>query len=294
MGASEPSKQVSDATVTSDDAVIETDVSAIITTYRGDDADELSDALDSILDQTLPPAEVVLVEDGPVTADIESTVADYQHRHSEIFSILPLESNWGQGYARRIGIENANHDLVAMMDADDVSVPQRFELQVEYLQQHPEIDAVGGYSAEFTTDMDSPHAVRQVPVEPAAVASKARFKSPMNQTTVMARRAAILDAGNYRGVDRMEDYGLWGRMLSNGSALANLPTVLAKVRGGGPMYTRRGGWEYAREEVRLQRQFLDMGFVSLPVALVNLCIRVPIRLLPNRLRAVLYSRFLRN
>lgn len=271
-----------------------TDISVVITTYEHDDADELSEALDSILEQTVPPMEVVLVEDGPVTARIESIVAEYRRRYPNVVSVLQLETNRGQGYARRIGIKNTSHDLVAMMDADDISVPHRFERQIEYLCQHPEIDAVGGYIAEFTVDADSPHTIRQVPLEPATIANKARFKSPMNQTTVMARRTAILDAGNYRDVERMEDYGLWSRMLSNGSTLANIPEILAKVRGGDAMYTRRGGWEYAREEIRLQRQFLDMGFVSLPIALVNLCIRVPLRLLPNRLRAEIYSRFLRD
>jgi glycosyltransferase involved in cell wall biosynthesis len=272
----------------------EVDISVVITTYRGDDADELAEALDSIFNQTLPPAEVVLVEDGPVTSNIESTIADYQRRYSDLLSVLQLDVNQGQGYARRIGVENTSHDFIAMMDADDISVPQRFERQVEYLSQHSEIDAVGGYIAEFTSDKASPHAVRRVPLEPDAVASKARFRNPMNQTTVMARREAVLNAGNYRGVARMEDYDLWGRMLSNGSALANIPEVLAKVRGGDAMYTRRGGWEYAREEIRLQRQFLEMGFISLSVALVNLCLRIPTRLFPNRLRAAIYSRFLRD
>jgi glycosyltransferase involved in cell wall biosynthesis len=293
MASSESLNSISDS-ATSDDSTTESDISTVITTYRGDDADELSEALDSIFNQTLPPAEVVLVEDGLITPDIESTITHFQHKYSDSFSTISLETNRGQGYARRVGIESVSHDLVAMMDADDISVPERFDYQIEYLNQHPEIDVVGGYIAEFGIDKHSPHAVRRVPLKPDEIASKARFRAPLNQTTVMARRDAILDAGNYRDVDRMEDYDLWGRMLSNGSTLANIPEILAKVRGGDAMYSRRGGWEYAREEIRLQRQFRNIGFVSLPVALANLCIRVPIRLLPNRLRAAIYSRFLRD
>lgn len=270
------------------------EVSVVLATYGGDDPDALEEALDSILDQTLPPAEVVLVENGPVPSDIESVVETHRQEYPESVSVVEIASNRERGYARRVGVENANHELVAMMDSDDIAVPQRFEAQVKFLSSHPDIDAVGGYIAEFTDDPDDPHAIRRVPLTPEQVADEARFRSPINQMTVMARRDAILDAGNYRGVDPMEDYDLWARMLVNGSKLANIPQVLAKVRGGEAMYARRGGWKNAREDIRLQHQFFKMGFISLPVALVNICIRVPTRLLPNRLRAAIYSRFLRD
>lgn len=269
-------------------------VSVVMATYGGDDPDELREALESVFCQTLPATEVVLVENGPVPTSIRSVIETYRSHHPDSLSIVQLATNQERGYVRRVGVENANHELVAMMDSDDIAVPQRLETQVEYLSDHPDIDAVGGYIAEFTDDPDDPHAIRRVPTTPDEVANTARFKNPMNQMTVTARRTAILDAGNYRPVDPMEDYDLWVRMLANGSKLANLPQILAKVRGGEAMYARRGGWKSAREDIRLQRRFLDMGFISLPVALLNLCIRVPTRLLPNRLRAAIYSRFLRD
>ncbi len=269
-------------------------VSVVMATYGGDDPDTLRGALDSVLCQTLLPAEVVLVENGPLPPQIESVVETYRQRHPDSFAVVKLPTNQERGYARRIGVEHARHELVAMMDSDDIAVPQRFETQVEFLTTHPEIDAVGGYIAEFTDDPDDPHAIRRVPLTPEKIADRARFKNPMNQMTVMARREAILDAGNYRRMDPMEDYDLWVRMLVNGLTLANIPQVLAKVRGGEAMYARRGGWKSAREDIRLQRRFLEMDFISYPVALVNLCIRVPIRLLPNRVRAAVYSRFLRD
>jgi glycosyltransferase involved in cell wall biosynthesis len=269
-------------------------VSVVLATYGEDDPDALQDALDSVVCQTHTPAEVVLVENGPVPSTIESVVKDYQQCHPDTFSVVQIDTNQERGYARRVGVENASHELVAMMDSDDIAVPQRFEEQVEYLSDHPEIDVVGGYIAEFTDDPDNPHAVRRVPLTPEEVADKARFRSPINQMTAMARRTAILEAGNYRRVDPMEDYDLWARMLTNGSKLANIPQVLAKVRGGEAMYARRGGWKNAYEEIRLQRQFLEREFINLPIALLNLCIRIPIRLLPNRLRAVIYSGLLRD
>ena len=268
-------------------------VSVVLTTYEGDDPNELAEALESVIEQSASPAEIVLVKDGPVSSELEAIIESYESDHPDLFSISKLETNQGQGKARQVGVENATHDFVAMMDADDISVPTRFQQQTDYLHAHPEIDAVGGHIAEFVSNPEEPYAVRKVPTEPCVVARKARFRSPLNQTTVMARRQAILDAGNYQPTDRMEDYGLWARMLLNEATLANIPEVLAKVRAGEKMYERRGGWEYAREEIRLQQDFLRMGFVSVPVALLNLAIRVPMRLLPNRFRGAFYSRFLR-
>jgi glycosyltransferase involved in cell wall biosynthesis len=269
------------------------EISVLITTYRGDDPDELSTALESVIEQTLSPSEIVLIKDGPVTAELDETITSYQDNHPDLFSISELETNQGQGKARRVGVEKVNNELVAMMDADDISLPSRFQQQADYLQDNPEIDAVGGYIAEFGSDPQNTHAIRKVPTEPDVVARKARFRSPLNQTTVMARKKAILDAGNYRATDRMEDYDLWARMLTDDATLANIPEVLAKVRAGSEMYERRGGWEYASEEIRQQREFLRMGFVSRSIALLNIAIRVPTRLLPNRFRSVLYSRILR-
>jgi glycosyltransferase involved in cell wall biosynthesis len=269
-------------------------VSVVLATYGGDNPDALRDALDSVLCQTHMPSEIVFVENGPIPSTIESVVETYQQRYPDIFSIIRIDTNQERGYARRIGVENASHELVAMMDSDDIAVSQRFEEQVEYFSDHPETDAVGGYIAEFTDDPDDPHAIRRVPLTPEEVADKARFRSPINQMTVMARRKAILEAGNYQRVDPMEDYDLWARMLVNGSKLANIPQVLAKVRGGEEMYARRGGWKNAYQEIRLQRQFLESGFINMPVALINLGIRIPIRLLPNRLRGMIYSRILRD
>ncbi|MFC6723322.1 glycosyltransferase [Halobium palmae] len=267
--------------------------SVLISTYTNDDPDYLSVALESVIKQTAPPAEIVLVKDGPLSPALDSVVQTYHENYPELFEIRKLSENRGPGVARRIGVEITEHETIAMMDADDISVPTRFERQLEHLRQHPETDAVGGYIAEFSSNPDDPYAIRKVPLKPEAIASKARFRSPMNQTTVMARKQALLDAGNYRSTTRMEDYDLWARMLSGGATLTNVPEVLVNVRAGDEMYERRGGLEYARAEIRLQREFIRMGFVSVPVALLNLAVRLPGRLAPDQLRGWAYSRFFR-
>ncbi|WP_171052348.1 glycosyltransferase [Haloterrigena sp. H1] len=267
-------------------------LSALCTTYHGDNPAELSQSLCSIRNQTRPPDELVLVKDGPVPEVINNVIRDVLGPTEFPVEVVSLPRNRGHGAALREAVKNATKDIVAIHDADDICIPERFETQLAFLDETG-ADVVGGYIAEFEDDPGDPHAVREVPVEHESITAMAKFRCPMNQTTVSARRESIVDAGNYRPVDRMEDYEIWARMIQSGYEFRNQAKVLVKVRGGTNMYTRRGGLEYAREEIRLQKDFYDIGFVSAPRAFSNAMIRTVPRLLPNRIRGQLYQRFLR-
>jgi len=269
-------------------------LSVVVSTYRGDDPDELATALESVFEQTRPPDEVVLVADGPLTDALDSVVERFANKYPDLFRVHARSENRGQGVARREGIEAATNPMVAIMDADDVCRPDRFERQLDFLAGHPEVDVVGSYLEEFATDPDEPHAVREVPTNHDDIVRLARSRSPMNQVTVVCRRGAVLSAGNYRDVARLEDYGLWVRLLLDGARFANIPEPLVSARAGERMYERRGGWTYAREELRFQYECWQWGFIGLPRLLLNLATRVPIRFVPNRIRGAFYRRLFRN
>ncbi len=179
------------------------------------------------------------------------------------------------------------------MDADDISVPSRFERQLGYLQENPSVDIIGGYLEEFQSSPDDPVARREVPTDHDAIVKRAKFRSPMNHGTVMFRREAVLRAGNYRATDPMEDYDLWVRMLLSGATFGNIPEILLKARAGEKLYERRGGWKYAKDEARLLVSFYKRGFTPLHVLIFNLLTRTPLRLFPNRLRGTIYELFAR-
>lgn len=264
------------------------DFSVVLPTYANDDAGNLRMAIESLLDQTRTPDEVVIVKDGPLSADLQRIIDTVETEHPSLFSQVQIPENRGLGNALRTGVEAASHDFVARMDADDIAVPTRFERQVDYLTTNSEVDIVGGYISEFDTDPDEPIGRREVPMAHDDIEQMARFRSPMNHGTVMFDKDIVLQAGNYRPVDRMEDYDLWIRMLLDGAIFANIPEVLLKVRAGEELYGRRGGWEYAREEARTQTEFYRRGFTSLPVFLFNTATRVGLRLVPNRVRRMVY------
>ncbi|MFC6752976.1 glycosyltransferase [Halorubrum tibetense] len=268
--------------------------SVLIATYEGDDADDLERAIRSVIDQTVRPDEVVVVEDGPVTPALDGVLDELMAEYPGLLRRTSLSRNQGLGAALNHGVETCSHEWVARMDSDDVAVADRFERQLEYISEHPETDVVGGYIGEFSEDPTTIETVREVPATPEEVRSAARFRCPLNHPTVLFRRSAVLGVGNYRPLRSMQDYDLWMRMLAAGHTLANVPTVLVKCEAGEDLFNRRGGLAYAKTETRLQYEFLRLGAISLPVFFLNICARIPLRLLPNGVRSVVYRTFLRD
>ena len=277
-----------------------TPFSVLLSTYEGDSATELSAAIESVVEQTVAPSEIVLVEDGPLSEDLRACVDEWLDARPELFVVHRLQTNRGLGRALREGVRACSNDVIARMDSDDVCVDTRFETQLRYLDRHPDVDAVGGYMAEFDEAPDADAAgdggrrVRTVPIDPAAVRRTAKFRSPINHPTVMYRKEAVLSAGNYRSLRSMQDYDLWVRMLVDGATITNLPEVLVQTRAGDELYTRRGGLEDARIDYRLCRDFLRIGFIGYPTFALNLAARLLVRALPNGVRATIYRRLLRD
>ncbi|WP_252699102.1 glycosyltransferase [Natronosalvus vescus] len=268
--------------------------SVLISVYKNDDPKHFQIALESIFGQTLVPTEVVIVADGPLTSELDEVIEEFVFRHLETIQVVRLETNQGLGAALRTGLEACSYDRVARMDADDVAVSERFEEQVAYLKSNPDVDVVGSHVGEFRTDPENVDTVRSVPSSASAVESMARFRCPTNHPSVMYRRQAVLEAGNYRPLRSMQDYELWMRMLSQGYTIENLPQVLVKCRAGEDLYRRRGGLSYARLEFSLQREFHRSGMISGVEFIRNIVYRVPIRLIPSRLRGAIYKVALRD
>lgn len=269
------------------------DFSVLMPVYHGNTSSELSDAIQSALDQSVKPTELVIVEDGPLTPELDTTLDSYQQRYPDVIIRYRLKENQGSGIARKIGVKNCTYDIIALMDADDVSVHTRFEQQLNFLQEHPDKDIVGSYLGEFDSDSNEIYALRKVPTTHDEIVTQARTQNTINQTTVMVRRQAILNAGNYRAFPGMEDYDLWVRMMLNGAEFGNIPSILAQARID-RQYHRRGGLTIVKAEIRLQYEFYRTGFISAPIFLFNVLTRTIVRLLPGRIRGRLISHYTRD
>lgn len=271
---------------------IEMPFSVSMCVYGGDRPEWFRTAVDSILDQTYCPDEVVLVVDGPVPEALDQVIRTYEAM--PIFNVIRLPENKGHGEARRIGLNACRYDLVALMDADDISLPERFEQQINAFAAEPELAAVGGLITEFVDEPENVVGLRTVEETDAAIKQDLKGRCPMNQVTVMLRRQLAEQVGGYIDWFCEEDYYLWVRMCLADMKFANVPEVLVNVRVGKEMYQRRGGWPYFASEAKLQKYMLEHHLIGVSQYVVNVAKRFIVQvLLPNRLRSFVFQTFAR-
>ncbi len=269
--------------------------SIAISVYQKDNAVFFDRALQSIIEkQTVKPNEIVLVCDGPLTDRLDSIIEKYRKLYP-IFKVLRLKRNKGLGNALRLAVENASNELIARMDSDDVAVSDRFEQQLKYFSEHPNVDIVGGDITEFIGEELNIVGKRTVPCEDSQIREYMKTRCAFNHVSVMYKKTAVQAAGGYKDWFWNEDYYLWIRMQLNKAAFANTGTVLVNVRVGEEMYQRRGGKKYFESEYALQKLMLDNKMISFPTFIGNVGKRVIIqRLLPNKLRGWVFRKFARS
>jgi glycosyltransferase involved in cell wall biosynthesis len=135
--------------------------SVSICVYGKDNADHFKTAMESIINQTIPPNEIVLVVDGPIPDSIQKAIDVIQNK-CEYLKVVYLKKNVGHGEARRTGIDQCTHNLIAIMDADDICVPNRFEQQLLCFRKEAGLSVVGGNILEFVADIDNTVGIRKV------------------------------------------------------------------------------------------------------------------------------------
>ena len=260
--------------------------------YGKDDPTYFGLAVDSILNQTIPPTEVVLVVDGPVPENLNKVILQYENK--DCFRVIRLPENLGHGEARKVGLAACTCDFVAIMDADDLSVPERFEWQLAAFEANEDLSIVGGNIAEFIGDVTNVVGKRLVPMEDAQIKEYMKKRCPFNQMTVMFKKNDVQAVGGYIDWYCDEDYYLWLRMYLAGQRFANVDGVLVDVRVGKEMYQRRGGRKYFKSEAKLQKFMLKNKIIGFGTYFMNVTKRLIVQvLLPNRLRGWVFQKFAR-
>jgi len=260
--------------------------SLLVPVYDGDRPAYLSRSLRSaVKDQTVRPDQVIIVRDGPVRDELARCLDNFVAASPVPVTLVPLPHNVGLGPALDRGLDASWFDVIARMDADDVAMPHRFEVEMPLIA---DADIVGAGLLEFVEDTDEIVGRRVPPTDSAQIQRYARMHDPFNHPTVVYRRAAVLAAGGYGDLPLMEDYALFARMLMNGARAVNVAEPLVYYRVGAKAFKRRGGASLLRSELRLQREFLREGFTSPSVYVRNVVIRGGYRLIPWWFRRAVY------
>jgi len=268
--------------------------SVLMSVYYKERTEYLRLAMQSMLAQTVPPEQFVLVCDGPLTPELDAVIAEYVELHPQLFTVVRLERNMGIGVALNIGIQHCRNELVARMDADDIAVKDRMEMQLAELKKYPQISVLGGQIAEFYDTPDEITGYRQVPISEEKIRERIKFRNPMNHMTVVLRKSHVLSVGNYQDVPGFEDYFLWSSLTANGCSLRNIKDVCCIVRANAGMYSRRGGVKYFQNTMRVERFLRDKRIINRWEFFRNVAIRfVGTIVVPPKLRKMVFLNMLR-
>lgn len=269
--------------------------SVLLSVYYKEKPEFLEKSIESIyFNQTLKPDEIVLVEDGPLTKELYNSIEKLKNKiGTSIFKTVVLEKNMGLGNALRIGIEKCSNELIARMDTDDISYPNRFEKQVNFFKENPDTDVLGTFMSEFVGNTNNIICIKDAPNNETDMKKYMKLRDPVNHPSVMFKKSKVLEAGNYKEIFLNEDSYLWGRMLSKGCVFKNIQEPLVYFRTTDDTYKRRSGWKYVKAEYGLQKEFLKLGIINEIEFIRNITLKNIVRLIPNQLRKFIYLKLLR-
>lgn len=265
-------------------------VSALITTYRGENPDHLVAALQSLKNQSLPPDQIVLVIDGPIDfaqQDVINRFAAETDGPKRIVATMP--ENGGLAKALNHGLSACTGDYIMRMDSDDISLPDRLQLEKTYLDTHAEIDLVASWSSEFVHE-DHDLRLKTSPTEHEAIVQALRWRNVIAHPTILIRKSALVNLGGYReSVGLLEDYDLYVRLILAGAKIHIIPKVLLRVRTTLEQRARRGNFAYFKSEFRFRLHCLRVGFLNTRQFILTTCLYGFFRLMGAPLRDRLYA-----
>lgn len=267
--------------------------SVLMPIYYKEKPEYFNTALQSIVNQTLMPNEIVIVKDGALTEELEAVIEKYVSKYSHLFNIVTLEENIGQGKARNAGLMACKYNIVALMDSDDIARKDRFEIQIKYMEQNPDVDVVGSFITEFENNPQVIESIKAVPLTHENIYNFGKWRSPMNNMTIVYKKDKVLNVGGYNSFNFGEDYLLFAKMLVNGCKFYNFESCLVNARAGSRMLAKRVGWNRIKQEFLLFYELKKMGYINNYQFVRNVSLKFLLRVIPIWLRSWIYRRFLR-
>lgn len=260
--------------------------SVLMSVYDNEKPAYLEEALRSVFEQTLIPEQVVLVQDGPLGAELQQLVDKLADQHSSL-EIYLLSENCGLSAALRFGLEKCRNELVLRMDSDDICYPNRFEEMVRLFEEYPDLEVAGAFAT--TIDENGNHGkMLTVPVSEQDIYDKV-WTCPFIHPTVCFKKSALLRVGSYseNPGPRQDDYELWFRVVSSGLRCMNLTKPL--------LYYRFTSGNVARNDVRVGWARFKVGIKGAwrckcaPIAYIGVAYPLFRSLMPRLIREMLYK-----
>lgn len=265
-------------------------VSCLISTYRGETAGNLAAALASIYGQTPPPGEVVIVVDGPVDADQHDVIARFSvDRRVSATKVVALDRQHGLAGALNAGLDHCGGEYVMRMDSDDLTDTERLRYQLAYAEANPAVDLIGSWATEFSGSDHRAIALKASPTDHDQIIRALKWRNILCHPSILVRRQALTAIGGYRTTfGKLEDYDLFVRLALGGARFHVIPRALVHVRVSMDQRLRRGGLRHLMHDLRFRAECRRAGFLSWPEFVVSGAAYLVFRLVPGRVRDLLY------
>ncbi len=265
-------------------------ISVLMATHRDESATNLATSLQSLLDQTLLPQQVVLVLDGPVDDDQERVIKAYSRNDRGVeFTSLRLPDRQSLATALNAGLRECRHEIVARMDSDDISAPHRLETQWRVLSEHGLVDVLGSWHAEFREDPRCVDRIKTAPELHDQIVRALKWRSVVSHPTIMFRRSVVLAAGGYDPLaGKLEDYDLFMRLVASGARFHVVQESLLWVRVTRHQRMRRGGVRHIRSDLRVRYRCYRRGTLTGTEFLLTFALFTAFRLAPWSIKSLLY------
>lgn len=239
----------------------------IMSLYKNDRLEYVKLAVESILNQTYHNFDFFIQFDGIINNDVEKYLKNLTDERLKFFE---RTENKGLAYSlnellERVMNSSKQYQFIARMDADDISKSNRFERQLQFFEEHPDIDCLGTWAIEIKSD-GSEYFRKQMPETHDGCKELFKKRDCMIHPTVMFRRSYIEKAGKY-SLDTYfaEDTMMWAQGFANGCKFSNVPEYLFFFRLDDNFFKRRRGWKHAKNIFLLRHKvngMLHYGLVA--------------------------------
>lgn len=267
--------------------------SVLMSLYIKEKPEYLKLSIQSMVNQTYKPDEIVIVKDGKITPELQSILNTFVAMYPKLFNIVGYEENRGLGLALNYGLEHCRNEIVARMDTDDISKPERCEKQLKRFEEKPELSIVGAWVDEFYEKPDMVVSVRSVPETTDEIYEFAKRRSAFNHPVVMYKKSKVLENGGYSNLRRNQDVDLFGRMLFNGCKAENIGESLLFFRINNDLAKRRKSWENTKSYIKTIKGLWKIGYSSFFDLMVVTIAQIGMFFLPVRLQFLVYKHLLR-
>lgn len=227
-------------------------VGVILPIYQNDRPDYLKLSIESIINQSYKDLALLIGVDGPIGDDLDAVLNSF--KTDERVTVVKFDKNRGLAVVLNDLLSicfDRGYEFMARMDADDISMPDRIKKQIDFMQQHRDIDVVGGAIAEIDEQGNSRNKTITYPSSPKDCVNFFSRRNPHAHPAVLFRKS-FFDKANclYRPeYRRNQDTMLWLDGMKNGTNHANIPDVVLKYRMTDSLFNnRRNGWAFAKKQ----------------------------------------------